>query len=94
MRRRTLGYSSSFAVVIGHVNGVAQERLVHRTLGPIEQHEMELVDVERVQLGGTVFDDPVFHVALLHDDIRHIRSGIERLGSLAIHRDDRKSWRC
>ena len=40
----------------------------------IEQQEMELMNVKSVQLIGTIFDDPVLHVALLHRDVWHGRS--------------------
>ena len=41
------------------------------------------MDVECVQFGGAILDDPVFHVALLDDDIRHARSGSKGVGVLA-----------
>jgi hypothetical protein len=30
---------------------------------------VHLVDMESVQLSGAVFDDPVLHVSLFHDDV-------------------------
>ncbi len=50
---------------------------------------MNLMNVERVQFGGAVLDDPILDVALFHDDIGHTRSRIEGLGRLAIHSDEK-----
>ena len=44
---------------------------------------MQLVDMEGVQLTGTVFDDPVFDSSLLRDDVGHARAMIEHLRFLA-----------
>jgi len=71
--------------VEGHVDGVAQERLVDSDSIPGHEHEVQLVDVEGVQFCGAIFYDPVFDVALLYDDIWDARTGIEDFGFLAIH---------
>ncbi len=50
--------------------------------GPIEQQEVQLMDVKRVQLAGTILDDPIFDISLFHNDIRNVRLWIEgRVGS-------------
>src|SRR5579872_6061915 len=46
------------AVVVGDVDGIAQERLVHSDAGPIAELEVKLMNVEVVQLHAAVFDDP------------------------------------
>src|SRR5271167_5002132 len=87
-------HSQPYAWILQHLAGVegdvyrvAQERLIYRNAGPIDQHEVDLMDVEGVQFRGAVFDDPVFDVALLHDDVGDIGCRIEGRGSLALYRD-------
>ena len=75
------------AVVIRHVDGVAKKRLVYRNSGPFEHHEMNLMDVERVQFRGAILDDPILDVALLHHDVGNTRSGVKGRGCLAVHSD-------
>jgi len=59
------------AVVIRHVYGIAEIRLIYRASQIIQQKKMQLVDVKCVQFIGPVYDNPVFHRALLRDDIRN-----------------------
>ncbi len=45
------------------------------------------MDVEVVQLGRAVLDDPVLDIALPDDDIRDVRLRVERLWRLAVDRE-------
>lgn len=83
--QRDAGVFQSSSIEIWHVDRIAQERLVHRDISPSRHKEVKLVDVEGVEFGGTIFDDPIFHVALMDDDIRNIGSGVEGLGGLTFH---------
>jgi len=63
------GVLKRLSVIKRNINSVAQERLVYRSAGKIEEQEVHLVDMESVQLSGAVFDDPVLHVSLFHYDV-------------------------
>ena len=78
-------------VVIRHVDGVAEKGLVYRNSGPVEHHEMNLMDVERVQFGGAILDDPILDVALLHYDVGNTRGRVKGRGCLAVHGDEKSS---
>lgn len=65
---------------VGNVDRVAKERFVHLHAHVIQQHEMKLVDVKRVQFIGTVFDDPAFHRAVLGNDVGNAGVGIDTRG--------------
>ncbi len=52
------GILQGFAVVVGNVDGIAKKRLVDRLAAVINQQEMQLMNMERVQFAGAVFDDP------------------------------------
>ena len=69
--------------VEGHVDGVAQVRLVDRDSIQSHLHEMQLMDVEGVQFRRAIFDDPIFHVALFCDDVRYSGTGVEWRGRAA-----------
>ena len=84
MRSRTLGYRSIRSVEVRHVDRVAQKWLVDGHTRPIDQQEMDLVDVEGVQFVRAVLDDPVLHVALLDDDLGAVGRRIEGRGCLAV----------
>ena len=75
------------AIVVRHVDRIAQKGLIDRSTRPVPQLEMELVYVEIMQFGRAVLDDPIFDVALLDDDIRDLRLRIERLSFLTIDRE-------
>ena len=70
---------------IRDVDGVAQERFIHRRAVPVHQRKMQLVDVKGVQLSGAVFNDPVFDVPLPRDDVRR-DLGSDRMLPVAGHR--------
>ena len=57
------------AVVVGNVDGIAKERFIRGLAVEIDQHEMQLMNMERMQFAGAVFDDPIFDRALLRDDV-------------------------
>ena len=80
----------AFSIPVGHVDGVAQKRLVYRHAVPVHQHEMDLVDVKRVQFLRPIFDDPVLYVSLVRDDVRHAGRRIENRRRLPIHRDEER----
>jgi len=82
------GILQGAAVVVGDVDGVAEERLVDGNAVPVEQFEMNLMNVEGVEFGAAILDDPVFDVALLHDDIGNGGGRVERCGSLAVDGDE------
>src|SRR5580704_14431547 len=50
--------------VVGHVDRVAEVRLVDGDSIPRDQHEMQLVDVKGVQFRGAVLDYPVLDLTL------------------------------
>ena len=82
------------AVEVRDVHGIAQERLVDRHARPVEQQKMQLMDVEGVQLGRAVLDDPVLDVALADHDVR-LRARRDRTASASRRRrSDRSRWRC
>src|SRR5215467_2611207 len=62
---------------VGHTDRVTKEWFAYGHTQVVDQHEMKLMDVESVQLGGPVLDDPVFHSAALHDDVRYPGGGVE-----------------
>ncbi len=72
-------------VVIRHVYGIAEKVFVHRSSHVFEQQEMQLMDVKSMQLIRAVFDDPIFHGALLRHNIRHARTHVKHLRFLSIH---------
>src|SRR5580700_693127 len=72
------------AVVVGDIDGIAQKRLVDRDAGPRDKLEMKLMYVKIVQFRRAVLDDPVLDIALLDDNIRYVRGGIERRRRLAV----------
>jgi hypothetical protein len=74
-------------VVVGDVDSVAQKRLIHRFPKIVEQHEVQMMDVERVQLIRSVLNGPVFYSSLPGDNIGYIRLRIERCRLLALHRE-------
>ena len=53
---------------------------------------MDLVDVEIVQFLRAVLNDPVFHVALAHDDVGLGRVRIEKRRRLAIDGEIKLGW--
>src|SRR5271169_6625063 len=61
---------SALAVPIGDIDRIAQERLIQWHAVPFHKHEMDLMDMERVEFLRPVFDDPVLDVSLLYLDIR------------------------
>src|SRR5580765_8348385 len=78
----------SSAVEVRDVYGVAKKRFVHSYAGPGEQQKMQLMNMECVELLRAVFDDPVFHVALLHDDVGYAGCWVESDRRLAVHGDE------
>src|SRR5271154_492908 len=60
-------------IPILHIDGVPQVWLVQRYPIPFLQDKVNLVDVKRVQFRRAVLDNPVFHVALPHGNIRSRR---------------------
>src|SRR5450432_1397844 len=84
------GVGETTTAVIRHVDRVAQERLVHWDAGPIDHHEMYLMNMKGVQLGGAVLDDPILNFTLFHDDIGNSGGGIKGSGSLTINRDEKR----
>ena len=87
MRSFTLG-TAGLSIPVGHVDRVAQKRLVYRHAVPFHQHEMDLMDVKRVQFLRPVFDDPVLHVSLLRDDVGHFDVGSNTSGVWPVHGDE------
>src|SRR6476620_4836480 len=75
------------AIPVGNVDGVTQEWLVEWNLVPFRQQKMDLVNVECVELLRAVLDHPIFHVALLHRNVRSDRVWIEYFLLLAFHGD-------
>ena len=63
------GISESSAVEIGDVHGIAKEWLVRRSTRVIDQHEMQLMNVECVEFIRTILDDPIFDRPLLRNDV-------------------------
>jgi glycine cleavage system regulatory protein len=61
------GIFKSFAVVIRDVNGIAKKRLVHSLAAVVEQHEMQLMNMECMQVVGPVLDDPILYCSLLRN---------------------------
>ena len=55
---------------------------------------MHLMNMKRVQLVGPVLDNPVFHISLLHNDVREPELWIECCWSLSVHGQYKKSSRC
>ena len=53
---------------------------------------MQLVDMEFVQFGRPVLDDPILHVAVIDDNIRHGRARIEANRSFAIDGQVELDW--
>ncbi len=43
------GIFKSFAIVVRDVDGIAKKRLVHRLAAVIQQHEVQLMNVERMK---------------------------------------------
>ena len=81
------GIFQGSTVVIGNIHSVAEKGLIHRSTHIVEQQKMELVDVEGVQFIRTILDDPIFHSALLHNDVGDTRIRIKRLRCLTINGD-------
>src|SRR5271154_1571296 len=79
------GILKRFTVIEGNINGVAEERLIYRLAEKIEEQKMHLMDVKCVQLGGAVFDDPILHVSLLHNNVWNIGARIEWRRDLSIY---------
>ena len=79
------GILERFAVEVRNVYGVPQKRLVYGAAEIIQQHEVHLMNMERVEFRGSIFDDPIFHVSLLNDDVGNARARIERRWRLTIH---------
>src|SRR5580698_1545798 len=80
------------AVVVGHINGVAQEGLVDGHAVKAHQNELQLMDVESVQFAGAILDDPIFNIAMLDDDIRLDGSRIK--GARLLPVDGKKKVGC
>ena len=74
------GILKSFTVVVGNVDGIAKKWLIDRLAAVINQQEMQLMNMERVQFAGAVFDDPVLNCSLLHDDVRKADLGSNGAG--------------
>src|SRR5580704_12733665 len=72
---------------VGDVDRVAQEWLVHGNPEPIDDLEMDLVDMERVKLARMVLDDPVLDIALVCDEIWSRARGVERFWGLSLYRE-------
>src|SRR5271168_943349 len=83
------GVLKRFSVEVGDVNGVSEVGFVNGLAEKVDEHEMELMNVEGVELGRAIFDDPVFDVPLLCDDVGNIGSGIERDRSLAVEGEEK-----
>ena len=64
------GIFEGSAIVVRNIDGIAEKRLVHTPPFMVDQHEVQLMDVECVQLVRTVLDDPIFNRSLSRDDIR------------------------
>ena len=62
----------ALAVPEGDVDCVAQERLADGNAKPLHENEMDLVNVKGVEFLRAIFDDPVFDLPLVGDDIRNI----------------------
>ena len=60
-------------LVIRNIHGIAEKRLIRWPSQIIEQQEMQLMNVERVQFVRPVLDDPIFYRSLLRDDVRQAR---------------------
>src|SRR5271168_3519197 len=72
---------------VGDVDRIAQEGLVHGNPEPVDDLEMNLVDMERVKLARMVLDDPVLDIALVYDEIWSRARGIERFWGLSLYRE-------
>lgn len=66
------------AIPIGDVDGVAEIGFLNGDPIPFRQEKMDLMDVEGVEFGGAIFDDPVFNVALMDDDVGGFGARIKR----------------
>src|SRR5580658_6941900 len=73
------------AVVIRYVDGVAEEAFMDWFAEVIEQQEVQLMNMECVELIGTVFDDPVLNGSLQGDDIRDAGAHVEHLGFFSVY---------
>src|ERR1700733_4790969 len=74
------------SIPIRNVDRIAQKRFVDRKSKPLQEREMNLVNMKRVQLLCPVFDDPVFHISLMRNDVGHVRRRVERFRNLSINR--------
>src|ERR1022692_180841 len=74
----------SLAVPVSDIDGVSQERFVERNAVPLHEHEMQLMNVERVQFLRPVLDDPVLDIALAHHDVGGLGIRVEYLWLPAI----------
>src|ERR1700691_2745064 len=79
------GIFKSFAIVVRNVDGVAKKRFVYCCAAVIEQHEMQLVNMEGMKFAGPVFDDPILHRSLFRDDVWDPRSRIEMCRRLTVY---------
>jgi hypothetical protein len=75
---------------IRHVDGIAHERFIHRDTIPGHQRKMQLMDVEGMQFGGAIFNDPVLDIALPYGDVRRGLGGIEYGGRLTVDSDEKR----
>src|SRR5271156_5643125 len=84
------GISESVAVVIRHIDRVAQERLVYRYARPIDHHEMYLMDVKSVEFSRAVLNDPIFDISLFHHNIWNAARWVKGRWRLAIFGDEKR----
>jgi glycine cleavage system regulatory protein len=65
------GILESPAVPIRDIDGVSKKGFVYRLAAIINEHEVQLMNVECVKFTRSVLDDPVFHRPLLHNNVRN-----------------------
>ena len=85
------GVGHALSIPVGDIDGVAQEGFVDRHPVPGKHQEVDLMDVEGVEFGGTVFDDPVFYLSLLSDDVGRGIGGIVGFRGLTVYGDHEDS---
>jgi hypothetical protein len=81
--------NGAFPVPVRDIDRIAKERFVYRYTIPGKHQKVELMDVKGMQLAGPVFDDPVFYITLMGNDIR---CRIISLSRLTIHSDHKNGW--
>src|ERR1700760_4059057 len=80
------GIRQCVSIEVRHIYRIANEVFTDVVSHVLKQQEMQLVYVERMQLSGPVFYDPVLDRPLLRHDVRDLRVHIKHLRSLPIYR--------